>query len=188
MPEKIIFLDFDGPLSNHRVGAQTGSMKLFDPVAVGALNNICKVSNSKIVCTSVRAQLWHDDSFKKACYYFEQAGLDLGYLHEDWSCRYDAGLREGHILKWLDLHPDVTQYAIIDDGLVDLPNFVRVDTYNGIGFNDFQKVAALLGTDMSKVFNVIANKKDPDKEALGCTPKDTFRGVWKALKQKFDFD
>lgn len=160
---KVIFLDFDGPLSNHRVGAQTGSLKAFDPVAVGALNNICNASGAKIVCTSVRAKLWDNDSFHEACRYFRQAGLDLCNLHRDWSCRYDTGLREGHIQKWLDAHPGVTHYAIIDDSEVKLPNFIRADAYNGISFDALRETARLLDVDMHTVFNAIV-RKNPDND------------------------
>lgn len=151
--QKVIFLDFDGPLSNVRTTLQTGRHHAFDPVAVEGLSNICSASGARIVCTSIRT--WADDryNFLENKRLFEEAGLDIAMLHQDWTCRTDNGLREDHIRNWLAAHPEVTHYAILDDDIVDLPNFIKVTHFNGILFEHFDAVAKCLDFDIILAFN-----------------------------------
>ena len=151
---KIIFLDFDGPLSNARTVLALGDEGFFDPVAVQALNHICAASGARVVCTSTRTHPDWEEGFIKAVRFFDVAGLDLKYLHPDWSCCTDLDMpRKDHIRQWLKHHPEVTHYAIVDDEKVGLRCTVRVSQIDGMNHNDFEKIAACLDIDLCAAFN-----------------------------------
>lgn len=150
---KIIFLDFDGPLSNLLVALGNGSMHAFDPVTIRALNTLCAFSGAKIVCTSTRAQTWMPEKRDMAVAHFEKGGLDLKHIHTDWSCRYETGSRKEHILQWLAEHPEVTHTVIVDDFAVDLPNLVLVSPYDGLNLQHFVQIAAALDIDLTAALN-----------------------------------
>ena len=159
MTNKIIFLDFDGPLSNARVTLSYGDDDYMDPVALGALNNICEASGTKIVCTSTRAVVF--SGHREDCLWrFKQAGLDISHVHHDWSCNDDnGGNRYQQIETWLKQHPGVTHYAVVDDENVrningrNHPKLVKTSMYDGISFKDYEKIARLLDFRLTKAFN-----------------------------------
>lgn len=145
----------------------TGSNRPFDPVAAEVLNNLCLASGAKVVCTSIRSWAGIHDNFYDNKYLFEKAGFDPRHLHPDWSCRTDHGRREDHIQNWLKRHPGVSRYAIIDDDLVDLPNFVRVSFEDGILMEQFNRVAQLLDVDIIKAFEQARlNRQERDQLLL----------------------
>jgi hypothetical protein len=156
---KIISLDFDGPLTNFRTMMQSGDNRAFDPVAINTLNHLCAATAAKIVCTSVRTWTDSEPNFRENMALFEEAGLDIRHLHPDWSCRTDQGKRENHIQKWLTDHPTTKEYVIIDDDMIDLPNFVRIDQMNGILLAHWEAVAKCLDIDIGDVFKEAAHKK-----------------------------
>lgn len=156
---KIIFLDFDGPLSNERVTLAYGDNQSMDPVACRALNHICEDSGAKIVCTSTRAVKGNDGDYKEAMLYFNQAGLDIRHIHPDWSCNPGNHIpRHRAISEWLSHHPEITQYVIIDDESVadekdaEYPNMLKVSMTDGIGSGTFRSMENRLGMNISKVF------------------------------------
>jgi len=160
MSEKVIFLDFDGPLSNPRVILYAGNDNAIDPVALGALNNLCEATGVKIVCSSTRTLAGHAENFEETKRLLQEAGLDLKHLHEDWSCFYsDKTTREEHIRKWLHHHPEVTHYAIIDDEKIKLrKHLVRVTEMDGLQVQHFEKLAKILDFNIIDVFNHARNK------------------------------
>ena len=149
---KVIFLDFDGPLSNPRVILYGGHDNAVDPVAVTALNNLCAATGVKIVCSSTIPG--HQGNFEETVAMLAAAGLDPQHLHEDWSCFYDTERpRKAHIKQWLSQHPEVTHYAIIDDEPVGLPGVVRVTEMDGMQVKHFERLASLLDFNLTDVFN-----------------------------------
>lgn len=159
MTEKIIFLDFDVPATNNLTALATGSPFELNPLIIRILNNICKASGAKIVCSSNRAGLNHKDDVTGLLI---RAGLDADNLHKDWSCCYkntykpqgqtSAEVRAENINRWLTEHPAVTAYAAIDDLLLNTPNLVHIkDRNNGLLFEDVQKVCNLLSVDLNDV-------------------------------------
>lgn len=159
MSEKVIFLDFDVPATNRLTALATGSPFELNPLVIRILNNICKASGVKIVCSSNRAGLDHKDEVVGM---LVRAGLDIENLHEDWSCCYQSTykpegqtpeeVRTNNIRRWLAEHPEVENYAAIDDLLLDMPNLVHVkDQNNGLLFDDVQRLCALLSVDLNDV-------------------------------------
>lgn len=156
---KVIIFDFDVPATNRLSALATGSPFELDPLVIRILNNICKASGAKIVCSSNRAGL---DRKYDVVALLTKAGLDAENLHEDWSCSYESTykpvgktseeVRAGNIQRWLVEHPEVKAYVAIDDLLLDMPNLVHVkDQNNGLLFEDFQKICALLSVDLNDV-------------------------------------
>ena len=156
---KIIFLDFDGPLSNGRVTLAYGDNQAMDPVICRALNHICEASGAKIVCTSTRAVLapGHRD---ETMHCFEQAGLDIRHVHHDWSCNDDnGGNRYRQIEQWLARHPETTHYAVVDDErVIDLqkrhhPKMVKTSMVDGLRMSGIRRIADLLDFDIIEAFH-----------------------------------
>jgi len=111
MTEKVILLDFDGPLSNPRVVLFGGNDLEIDPVTATALNHVCTVANAKVACTSTRTNPYSEKNRVDTLAMLEAAGLEPRHIHEDWSCFYDMeSPRSTHIKKWLKAHPEVTHF------------------------------------------------------------------------------
>lgn len=167
MIEKVIFLDFDVPVTNRLTALATGSAFELNPLIIRILNNICAASGAQIVCSSNRAQLGKMVEVKNLLHI---SGLNMKHLHEDWTCSYEttyksdkgeaAAVRSENIKRWLAAHPGV-EYVAIDDLPLVLPHFVHItDINNGISFEDIQKVCALLSIDLNDVTKA-ANLKAP---------------------------
>ena len=158
---KVIFADVDGPLSPIRcyvlgqLPGAGGSMKCMDPVAVATVVNLCRRSGARIVVSSS----WRGWGKEKCLDLFARNGLGLELIHEDWATPHNAGaVRAGEIKDWLARHPEVTHYAVLDDGVVDVPNLVRVSTQDGILFEHQRALERLLGLERENDF-----KDNPDE-------------------------
>lgn len=150
---KIIFLDFDGPLSNARTALAYGEVHSFDGVAIHGLNAICHASGAKIVCSSWRTDALSTSNAQENIALLVDTGLDRSNLHRDWSCCIDLDKKRGwEIRKWLRAHPEVTHFAIIDDDVVRMPNFVKVSQNDGMKLADFEKIARFLDFDLGAAF------------------------------------
>ena len=163
--ETVIFLDFDGPLSTFRVFAQAESNLDFDPVAVGILRNVCEVANARIVCTSVRT-FPHWQIYNETKQLFDEAGLDLALLHPDWTVnKTNVHKRKDNIEAFLADHPEITNYVIVDDEHVDIPEkLVLVDALNGILVDDIEKICDILGIDSSDVYRRDWHRNNSDQQ------------------------
>lgn len=147
---KVLFLDIDGPLVNHRSHLvmqelDQGMMSSFDPISVGLVNLICQNTGAKIVISSTW-RLIHPD-IKEI--------LTAHGIKDEFHPDYKTPVtRMGHgrgaeIKSWLDNHPETKHWCAIDDntsGFVgDLKDgLVKVNVFDGIGLNDYQKAVSLL--------------------------------------------
>lgn len=116
---KVLFLDIDG-VCNSRAFAELGNSlwNNTDPAAVALVRRIIDETKCKVVLSST----WrlYPDSRKavkqQVCHYIDmtkdmQAGEKRGIV--------DRGVE---VQEWLDRHPYVTQYAILDDESDFLPH------------------------------------------------------------------
>ncbi len=167
MTEKIIFLDFDVPVTNRLTALATGSAFELNPLIIRILNNVCAASGAKIVCSSNRAPLGSEVEVNGL---LQKSGLNMVHLHDDWTCSYEntykpdkaeaEAIRTANIRRWLAAHPGV-EYVAIDDLPLDLPHFVHItDVNNGVSFENIQQVCALLSIDLNDVTKA-ANPKAP---------------------------
>ena len=158
--KKIIFLDFDGPLSNVRTAA-AGDQNAFDPLVIRALNKICQVSGAKIVPISTRVHRGTIDEVKDACDRFVEAGGDLAFLHEDWSVYEDHMQKDKGVNDWMSRHEPLTHFAVIEDEDLGLPNQVLVCEANGVLMDDFEKICELLGFEFYQAIHSYTTTPNP---------------------------
>lgn len=139
---KIIFLDFDGPLVNHRTGfMQGGSLLTFiDPVAAMNILALCSKHDAKIVISSS----WrYDHTAYSMRVIMDNAARGLGKcMHSvnPFTPRVNESCARGkEIQQWIDAQPeDVEAYAIVDDSsdllLHQFKHYVHCDPYDGLDF------------------------------------------------------
>ena len=148
MADKIIFLDIDGVILSVRSAAAFGGypwrvrkedLKLFDPIAVGLIRRACKERGAKIVLSSV----WRFT----VGYKLLAERLDLPMI-DSTPLNHSGESRGGEIKKWLEQHPGVKTYAIVDDDTdmlnEQIPFFVDVDSKNGFSWNNYEKLMVIL--------------------------------------------
>lgn len=115
MTDKIIFLDIDGPVIPYRCAlleGQTKIMTLFDPVAVGMLNHLCSEYGARIVIHSSWVRIMGGKETYDHCV---SQGLKAEHFHEDAYCDENIVWRYTRVAEWLNRHPEVIMYAILDD-------------------------------------------------------------------------
>lgn len=171
---KVIFLDFDGPLSNWRTVLSGGGTIGMDGVALGMLNSVCAASGAKIVCSSSRSWLHSKVLYDEATRIFEQLGLDCRHLHPEWSCNsgepHDDKVR--YIKDFLRRHPEITHHAVVDDDpLKGLGGYVRVSEHDGIRKRDIMKIARCLDFDIGEAFKYARDQHSSRQLRL---PLDSF--------------
>ena len=112
---QILFLDIDGPMIPYRavyLPNQTRVMTIFDPIAVAMINSLCKKRGLKIVIHSTWINVIGQEETLKHCV---EQGIDKEYFHEDPYCSDKINWRYSRIAEWLERHPEVSKYVIVDD-------------------------------------------------------------------------
>lgn len=123
---KVIFLDFDGVLNSHAFmrsdpvdGAHLRESAALDPAAVLRLNRLVAETGAAVVVSSS----WrYGRSVDRLRGILEERGFVGQVLDKtaDWSRKEMNGLyvaqeRGDEIRKWLDEHPEVTSFVVLDD-------------------------------------------------------------------------
>ncbi|WP_257835250.1 HAD domain-containing protein [Burkholderia glumae] len=145
-PRKILFLDIDGVLNSYRTVYATGGFPhgfddsektRFDWVAVGMIRKICENEDVSIVLSSS----WRIIHSVHVC----ANGLDLPIFDKTKSL---PGNRGTEIQEWLDRHPDVEQWAIVDDDSDMLESqrdhFVQTNHEDGLSYADYKALQRIL--------------------------------------------
>lgn len=145
-PTKVLFLDIDGVLNSKRSGLALGGrprcfsaadMKRFDHVAVGLIRQLCKETGCAIVLSSD----WRLDHTAQET----AIALDLPVI--DVTPRL-PGTRGFEVNAWLNAHPHVTQFAIVDDipQMFDVHerNFVLTDDDFGLSLGNYRELKGIL--------------------------------------------
>ena len=155
----VLFLDIDGvilPGSALRDQLTRKARKLRDgylfPHEITARLNRIAIETGAQVCVS---SSWrYDELFRER---FVRAGF-AGVYHDDWRTRTDMAMSQGglylgrtrgdEIAAWLNEHPDVRSWAIVDDDPDMLPNqldrFVQTDFETGLTDAAAEQVRGLL--------------------------------------------
>lgn len=140
---KIIFLDIDGVMNSEvyhsTLNTKKKGWRRFDPNAESMVTKLVEEFNAKIVISS----LWRF-VVKKELAAELKAGHLIYYLHLDWKTPIiEPGHRGKEIKLWLDEHPDVTEFVILDDDNDILEEhrsrFVRTDYYDGMQAEHYYK-------------------------------------------------
>lgn len=153
-PTKVLFLDIDGVLNSQRTLMATGSYPFcfdehnkarFDWIAVGLIRKLCEKEDASIVLSSS----WrHGKGSVHQC----ANGLDLPIFDKTPSL---PGVRGEEIQDWLNRHPEVTHYAIVDDNSDMLESqaehFVQTSHQDGLSFSDFVALGRILRGELGGV-------------------------------------
>lgn len=123
---RVLFLDIDGVLNCRadwgKPEHQDKGTYVVDQKKVGCLLAVVKeLGLSVVLSSSWRNHQDHVD------YLYEQGVLSSAWVHDDWrtirgegkrignSLLWSPSLRGEEIQEWLDRHPEVTAYVIVDD-------------------------------------------------------------------------
>jgi len=139
----ICFLDFDGVFVN-TVGTMTMKTTV-DARCAALLQKVLKENDFKIVVSST----WRlGETFLTLSTYLKLAGINVG-LHKDFKTCEKYSERGLQIQKWLDDHPEVENYVIIDDDSdmlnSQIEHFVHVDGREGFGVVNYYQTLKIIG-------------------------------------------
>jgi hypothetical protein len=145
---KIIFLDIDGVLNSDEyyrsVDRAKNDWSRFDPIAVDYIKKLVTEFSAKLVITST----WRFGAVKQLDNELNKSHLNK-HLHKDWQTPKTHPSHRGTEIKmWLDNHPEVNNYLILDDDsnmLKDqLPHFVQTNLMSGMNNDIFIKSKEIL--------------------------------------------
>ena len=152
---KVIFLDYDGVVNNlvfHEIdGEPTFYSKNWDKnpnkrdfsvndfQAVAWLNKIVREFNCKIVVSST----WRMRKDYKECLY--NAGFKGEIIGRTPKLEQHVSheTRGREIKMWLDEHPDIEDFVILDDDAdmwILKDHLIQTNTYRGLGYEEYQKI------------------------------------------------
>lgn len=148
---KVIFLDFDGVLNSSKYLLRCEVCGIaIDPSRMVLLKQIVDAANAKIVLSTSWREHWEKDLAKCGSTgvlinrIFSTHGLQIfdktPQLHER---------RETEIKSWLDAHPEVENYVVLDDRLLSADylngHFIKTSNYfDGLDETDVQKAIDIL--------------------------------------------
>jgi hypothetical protein len=152
-PAKVLFLDIDGVINSRRTVIATDGFphdfsesgkKKFDWIAVGMIRDLCEREKASIVLSST----WRLMHSVHEC----ANGLDLPIFDKTPSL---PGVRGEEIRDWLDRHPEVEQYAIVDDNSdmleSQMEHFVQTSEEEGLSFSDYAALGRILRGELGGV-------------------------------------
>lgn len=143
----VVFLDYDGVVNS--LIFQTDKEepyfnfpyhnKVNNYQAVKWLEKLCKEFDAKIVVTST----WRLEDNYKECLYNGGLSYEIEILGKTDNL---GSKRINEINKWLEIHPNVNQYVILDDDYIEEGNkhWVKTETYNGFLWSDYEKAKLIL--------------------------------------------
>lgn len=149
---KVLFLDIDGVLNSVRSAAalggcpwprnrnMQGDWEKFDQVAVKLMARLVQETEAHVVLSST----WRIGMDQERA---TELGDFLGYVISS-ATPGGGGQRGPQIQQWLDEHPGVDKYAIIDDDSdmlpAQMPHFVKVDPAIGLTYQNYKDAKELL--------------------------------------------
>lgn len=160
---KVLFLDIDGVLNTHKTCLLHGGVFInsvgvkdkLDPYGSLFIKRLTQ-HGIQIVLSSVWRGGKRFAQEKERAFSFPI--IDRTPWHP-----FPDSIRGDEIKMWLDNHPEVTHYCIVDDDSDMLeeqkPFFVKTKHQEGITFEDMEKICKILGFD---VWDLTKYRKDPD--------------------------
>ncbi len=151
MNQKILFLDIDGVLNSkiyykYIYKPEEGHSR-FDPYCVVLIKRLVEEFSLQIVITST----WRNGVVDRLRKELEESNLIL-HLHPDWHTPILRPVNRGkEIQLWLDSHPEIEDYLIIDDNenLLEyqMNKLVKTDNYAGMAQLQYYQARNLLLPD-----------------------------------------
>lgn len=145
---KVIFLDYDGVV-NTPIWDENGKCRFCFPddgkvnnyQAVMWVNELCKKTGAKIVVSSTWRYTSHDISYQD-CLYNGGLNKDIEIIGcTEW---FGNETRTAEIKSYLEKHPEIDKYVILDDDNVLDSCFVKCNANYGFGIEEFYKAKTLL--------------------------------------------
>jgi hypothetical protein len=143
MKRKVIFLDIDGVVNSGRsviaynkYPINNKSTRNFDMVAVGMIRSACKKCKAEIILSST----WRNEKD------WENLGktLRLPIVDKTPVCYGDNRTEEIRI--WLEKNK-VDEYVVVDDIIICMDNFIKVDPKNGLSYENYRDILNILGVE-----------------------------------------
>lgn len=138
---KILFLDIDGVLNSAQTFEDKHRHDAIDTTMVERINKVVEQTECKIVISSTWRILW---TLGELSHILRLHGLRDVVIGET----PDLGRRDVEILAWLEEHPEVQQFAVVDDDAHDLTKvshrLVQTSFYTGILDEHTDKLIELL--------------------------------------------
>ena len=154
---KIIFLDFDGVITTLK------SKYKLDPEALTLLGKIIEATDAKIVVSSSWRRHTLEDTIKelKDTSDFRMNGIEFPFIDRIVGVtdrifgfaltnkeKHISLLRGVEIREWINEHPEVNNYVILDDDsdmlLEQKDHFVKTDTYTGLTEENVEQAIRIL--------------------------------------------
>lgn len=148
---KVIFLDFDGVLNSAKYLLSCGDCGMaIDSTRMVLLRRIVDATNAKIVLSTSWREHWEKDLAKCDSTgalinsIFSKHGLQIWDKTPQLHTR-----REIEIKSWLDRHPEVKNFVVLDDSLLSANylngHFIKTSNYfDGLDETDVQKAIDVL--------------------------------------------
>ena len=140
---KVIFLDVDGVLNNFTLISRHG-FDYIDEGCVSLLAQVVRATGSEIVLSSSWRLKESDLSLVKAS--LKRNGLEL----TDCTPWLNGQARANEIQKWINDHPEVSKFAILDDDEdagFGMDGFFQTDPEIGFTSDTAEKLAIYLGIE-----------------------------------------
>jgi hypothetical protein len=148
---KVIFLDFDGVLNSAKyLLGHEGYGVVIDPTRMCLLKQIIDATDAKIVLSTSWREHWEKDLAKCDSTgalinsIFSKHGLQIWDKTPQLRTK-----RETQIKSWLDRHPEVKNFVVLDDSLLSADylngHFIKTSNYfDGLDETDVQKAMDIL--------------------------------------------
>ena len=149
--ERVIFLDFDGVLNSAKYLLGCGECGMaIDPTRMVLIKQIVAATDAKIVLSTSWREHWSKDWVN--C---DSTGVLINSIFSIYGLQiWDKtpelhARRETEIKSWLDMHPEVENFVVLDDRLLsaDYSNghFIKTSNYfDGLDEMDVQKAIEIL--------------------------------------------
>ena len=151
---KVIFLDFDDVLNGDAYVRRQGRFGvILDPEKLHLLKTIVAATGARIVLSTSWREHW--SVVAEDC---DNIGHDINRIfHEYGLSVFDktpqlTNSRQDSILQWLNRHPQVDAFVVLDDQFLDAPflreHFVRTSNYRGgLDQDDVENAIAILSKE-----------------------------------------
>lgn len=109
--DKILLLDWDGPVSNTRTWKMPGSV---DPVAIQLLNDATKAGWKTVLTSTIRK---HFETVEEATEFMKAVGFNVEWYSEWRTSTRFTSYRHLEVLQWMsDTNiPDDAVFLVVDD-------------------------------------------------------------------------
>lgn len=154
--DKIVFLDVDGVLNSDdfyarwmlEEGVDCFETDTLDPHALALLKKLVRETDAKVIISS--SWRWDNQAMGNLTSQLRTYGIfAIGTTIDD--IRVNLS-RAGEIKLWLDSHPEIVNYVILDDARIDIDELARhhikTNSVYGLQLNHIEQAKNILNGDL----------------------------------------